>query len=57
MGEQKIVFEVRLAKPSFQWVILRYLDMEQRITPWQDDSVVSQCPLCRNVYFWGEIRV
>ena len=25
-------------------------DAEQRITPWQDDSLVNRCPLCEQVF-------
>lgn len=30
-------------------ILIQTLDAEQRITPWQDDALVTNCPLCRSI--------
>lgn len=48
---QKTTFEVRVrALLAASLIPLPSLAAEQRIAPWQEDAVVSKCPLCTYVH-------
>jgi hypothetical protein len=49
MYEVRYIFLGPLVIAVTNAVIGCWLAAEQRITPWQDDADVTNCPLCRSV--------